>query len=180
MSPPPSGGGVSTARLWAPWRQTYITRTQKGASSSCLFCAKGRSRADARNLVIARGPLAFTLLNLFPYNNGHLLIAPYRHVGTLGALTEEEWRDLFHQAEEGIHRLQRAMKPEGYNLGLNLGRAAGAGIPGHLHLHILPRWNGDTNFMPTLAQTKVISQSLRAAYRLLRGGRSSGAPAVRS
>ncbi len=171
---------MSTAPLWAPWRQAYITQMRKGSSSICLFCAKGRSRSDARNLVIARGRRTFTMLNLFPYNNGHLLIAPYRHVGALGELTEEEWRDLFRQAEEGIRRLRRAMRPEGFNLGLNLGRAAGAGFPGHLHLHIVPRWNGDTNFMPTVAQTKVISQSLQSAYRLLRRGGRSGAPALRS
>ena len=118
--------------------------------------------------MLIRGDKAFSLLNRYPYSNGHLMIAPYRHVDSLEAVHEEEWLDLLRLANDGMARLKRVMKPEGFNLGVNLGRVSGAGIPGHLHLHIVPRWSGDTNFMPVLAHTKVISQSLEAAYRLLR------------
>ncbi len=157
-------------RLWAPWRQEYITSTvrKRWGSQRCLFCEKARSRADARSQVLIRGDKAFSLLNRYPYSNGHLMIAPYRHVDSLEAVHEEEWLDLLRLANDGMARLKRVMKPEGFNLGVNLGRVSGAGIPGHLHLHIVPRWSGDTNFMPVLAHTKVISQSLEAAYRLLR------------
>ena len=159
---------MTNRRLWAPWRLPYIAgvgRPQR--SSGCLFCQKGRSRSDAKNLVLARAATGFALLNLFPYNNGHLMAAPYRHVGAVGSLSEEEWLDLWRLADEMISRLGRTVHPHGYNVGFNLGRAAGAGIPGHLHLHVVPRWNGDTNFMPVLGHTKVVSQSLAAAHRLL-------------
>lgn len=118
--------------------------------------------------MLVRGEWAFSLLNKFPYNNGHMLVAPYRHVARIGDLTEQEWLDLWRLTDDALERLGRAFRPDGYNLGVNLGRAAGAGIPGHLHLHVVPRWSGDTNFMPVLAHTKVISQSLEAAYRILR------------
>lgn len=156
-------------RLWAPWRQPYIQRpASAGGSLGCLFCEKGKSRQDVRNLVVTRGRYSFCLLNLFPYNNGHLMVAPYRHVGELGALREEEWLDLFRLADDGIARLKKVFKPHGFNLGINFGWAAGAGIPDHLHLHIVPRWMGDTNFMSVCANTKVVSQSLRSAQELLR------------
>ena len=163
MTPPPK-------RLWAPWRHPYIVRgVSLEGPRRCMFCVKGRSRRqDKRNLVVARGDLAFSLLNLFPYNNGHLMVAPYRHVGDLASLEESEWLDLFQLAQDGMSRLKKVMKPHGFNLGINFGRAAGAGIPGHLHLHIVPRWTGDTNFMSVCAGTKVVSQSLSLAQRLLR------------
>lgn len=162
---------MTRKQLWAPWRRPYIARAERWAGksgSSCLFCKMGKSRQDVRNLVVTRGRLGFCLLNLFPYNNGHLLVAPYRHVGELGDLQEEEWLDLFRLADDGITRLRKVLKPQAFNLGINLGCAAGAGIPDHLHLHIVPRWTGDTNFMPICADTKVVSQSLRSAQRLLR------------
>jgi ATP adenylyltransferase len=118
--------------------------------------------------VVIRGRLAFAVLNRFPYNNGHLLIVPTRHVGRIESITQAEWLDLFALTKEALVRLKRTFKPHGYNLGINLGRAAGAGVPGHLHLHVVPRWIGDTNFMPAIAETKVISQSLASARRLLR------------
>ena len=119
--------------------------------------------------VLSRGRLAFSILNRYPYNNGHLMVAPYRHVGRLSKLTSAEWVEILELANDAAARLDRVMKPDGYNLGINIGRGAGAGIPGHLHLHVVPRWTGDTNFMPTVAATKVISQSLGAAYHLLKG-----------
>lgn len=115
----------------------------------------------------------FALLNKYPYNNGHLMVAPYRHVGTLELLRAEEWSEILRMSQRLTKRLTETLKPHGFNMGLNLGRAAGAGIPGHLHLHIVPRWNGDTNFMPVLAQTKVISQSLDELYTVLTSSRSA-------
>lgn len=161
-------------RLWAPWRQRYLARVggSRSPSSGCLFCRKGRSRRDAADLVLERGVYGFSLLNLFPYNNGHLMVAPYRHVGKLESLRQGEWVELWQLAQAAIRRCDRALSPQGYNVGINLGRAAGAGIPGHLHLHIVPRWVGDTNFMPVLSETKVVSQSLKSAYRLLRSPRA--------
>lgn len=156
-------------RLWAPWRQLYIGRTVRaGRASGCLFCEKWKSRQDKRNLLITRSRYSFCLLNLFPYNNGHLMVAPYRHVGEFGGLREEEMLDLFRLADDGIARLKKVFKPQGFNLGINIGRASGAGIPGHLHLHIVPRWVGDTNFMTICSDTKVVSQSLQATQTLLR------------
>ena len=163
---------MTSKRLWAPWRQPYLVYARRRARfPGCLFCEKGKSRQDQRNLVITRGRYAFCLLNLFPYNNGHLMAAPYRHVGQLDRLREEEWVDLFRLAADGIRRLRKVHGPHGFNLGINLGRAAGAGIPGHLHLHIVPRWTGDTNFMSVCADTKVVAQSLRSAQKLLRRAR---------
>lgn len=151
-------------RLWAPWRTVYLSQRGK---HPCVFCVAMRSRADRRHHVVARGRRVFAVLNRYPYNNGHLMIAPYRHVGTLGAVHAEEWTELLSMAQRFTRRLTRALRPQGFNLGLNLGRVAGAGIPGHLHLHLVPRWQGDTNFMPVVAETKVVSQSLDELYTLL-------------
>ena len=152
-------------RLWAPWRSTFLSARKGGP---CIFCRAKRARADRRHHVIARERVAFALLNRYPYNNGHVMVAPYRHVGELGALSPEEWIGIFRLSQRLVARLRRTLHPHGFNIGFNLGRVAGAGIPGHLHLHIVPRWNGDTNFMPVLANTKVVSQSLDELYRLLR------------
>ncbi len=162
-------------RLWAPWRAGYVSGARKPEEpKGCLFCRVGRSRGKAReDRVLAHGAHAFSLLNKFPYNNGHLMVAPYRHVARLGELREEEWLDIWRLADDAIGRLEKSFKPHGFNLGVNLGRPAGAGIPGHLHLHIVPRWTGDTNFMPVTAHAKVISQSLEAAYRALKKARPS-------
>lgn len=155
-------------QLWAPWRMEYIARISK-RSSGCLFCQKGRSKSDARNLVLQRVRTGFSILNRYPYSNGHLMVAPYRHVGSLERLTDAEWLDLLKLIQAAMHRLDQKFLPQGYNLGINLGRSAGAGIPGHLHLHVVPRWKGDTNFMPVLSDTRVVSQSLESAYRQLKG-----------
>ena len=151
-------------QLWAPWRQRYLTRATPGR---CIFCAAKRSTDDRRHHVIARGRRVFALLNRYPYNNGHLMVAPYRHVGRLESLSPAEWAESLRLLRRLLRRLTTALHPHGFNLGVNLGRAAGAGIPGHLHLHLVPRWSADTNFMPVLAKTKVISQSLDELYRLL-------------
>ena len=115
-----------------------------------------------------RSKSAFVLLNRYPYNNGHLMFAPLRHVGTLDALTAAEWMDIWKLSKAFAERLSKRLRPHGFNLGMNLGRSAGAGVPGHLHLHLVPRWNGDTNFMPVLANTKVVSQSLEELYAILK------------
>jgi len=148
--------------LWAPWRIPYLRKISRETKPSpCFFCDYVRTPAkDRRNLVLHRGKACFTVLNRFPYTGGHLLIAPMAHKAELGLLTAGERNELFDQLILMEKALQRLMRPQGFNIGLNLGRAAGAGIPGHLHFHIVPRWNGDHNFMTSVAHAKVIPQAL--------------------
>jgi len=153
-------------RLWAPWRETYITKlTTK--QKTCVFCRVLHDNKDKRNLIFIRKPYVFAVLNLFPYSNGHCLIVPNRHVADITQLPRVEYTELMDLLRETKDLLQKALGPEGFNVGLNLGRIAGAGIPGHVHLHIVPRWRGDHNFMPVTAATKVISQSLSVIYKKL-------------
>jgi len=152
-------------RLWAPWRSGFVNHTPR--RGPCFFCAAKRSSKDRRHHVVARSRAAFAILNRYPYNNGHLLIAPYRHLGDLAGVTLAEWGDLLRLSQRLMRRLKQTLRPHGFNLGVNLGRASGAGVPGHLHLHIVPRWIGDTNFFPVLGRTKVLSQSLDELYALL-------------
>lgn len=150
--------------LWAPWRIGYIAgKKEKG----CLFCRVKRERKDKGNYILFRGKYCFIMLNTFPYNNGHLMIAPFRHIKEPSQLKEEETIELWRLVTLSIKLLKDVLKPEGFNMGLNLGKIAGAGYPGHLHLHLVPRWRGDTNFMPIVAKTKVISQSLSKLYEEL-------------
>ena len=151
-------------RLWAPWRNRFIAHPHP---HRCIFCTAKRSRADRAHYVVARGRHVFTILNLYPYNNGHVMIAPYRHVGTLTTLAPAEWGEMLQMSQRVMTRLTRLLRAQGFNVGINLGRVAGAGIPGHLHLHVVPRWQGDTNVMPIIAETKVISQSLDELYTML-------------
>ncbi|HUG90295.1 MAG TPA: HIT domain-containing protein [Planctomycetaceae bacterium] len=161
---------MSYERLWAPWRLPYIKsdRDDGDAPAGCFLCRYRDEDHDDVNHVVARGPFSLVVLNRFPYNNGHLLIAPRAHKGTLEELADEELLDTMHQVRRMIALLGRVLTPEGFNVGLNLGRVAGAGLPGHLHWHVVPRWNGDTNFMPVVGETKVISQSLDALFEILR------------
>ncbi len=154
-------------QLWAPWRMEYISGLDQD-DDECIFCQKPRQDQDEKNLILWRGESCFVMLNLFPYNNGHLLIAPYRHTAQLGEISEKERLEFWELVQEALRVLQISINPDGFNLGMNLGRAAGAGIDAHLHLHIVPRWNGDTNFMPVLDDTKVISESLEKTYRKLK------------
>ena len=154
---------VASTRLWAPWRSRFIMHPTK---RGCIFCQALRSRNDRRSQVILRRPKAFALLNRYPYNNGHVMVAPRRHVGDLLVITPAEWAGMLSVTQQVMRRLHQTLRPHGFNLGLNLGRIAGAGIPGHLHLHLVPRWKGDTNFMPVLTGTKVVSQSLDELYAL--------------
>ncbi len=153
--------------LWAPWRQQYIKMLGK-KSKPCVFCRIVKQvKRDRENFVVSRTTSSFSVLNIYPYNNGHLLVLPNRHVNDLAKLSHDEKLDLWGLLESTKAKLDRVLSPDGYNIGLNLGRAAGAGFPGHLHFHIVPRWAGDVNFMPVVASTKVISQSLFALHKLL-------------
>ncbi|MDP2831627.1 MAG: HIT domain-containing protein [Candidatus Omnitrophota bacterium] len=142
-------------KLWAPWRINYLSSNKAGG---CIFCRAKKSKLT--DYVIFKTKKSICLLNIYPYNNGHLLISPLRHVADIELLSEEEALDMFKCLKRSKLLLQKVLKPQGYNIGFNLGRQAGAGITGHLHLHIVPRWEGDTNFMPVIGNTKVISQSL--------------------
>jgi ATP adenylyltransferase len=155
-------------QLWAPWRQSYVSAAQApGSADACFLCQGASSSADRQHLVVERSPRTIVMLNRFPYNNGHLLIAPRAHKGTLDQLDEQEILETQRTLTRMVAALSNVLKADGFNVGLNLGRVAGAGLPGHLHWHVVPRWNGDTNFMPVVSETKVISQSLDALYDLL-------------
>jgi len=151
--------------LWAPWRIEYI-RSPK--HEGCIFCDFPRENRDEERLILYRGEHSFVIMNNYPYNPGHVMVAPYRHVANWEELTEEELLEIMKLSQMMIRVLKRVMSPHGFNMGVNLGRVAGAGIEDHVHLHIVPRWNGDTNFMPVIADTKVIPESLEEAYRELK------------
>ena len=162
-------------RLYAPWRMAYIEQPQKDklrqtgeGGPGCVFCNKAASSDDIANLIIHRGQTAFVLLNLFPYNNGHLMVVPYLHTAKLSDLDDDASLELWTLAKQAQAALDKAMNPGGFNLGMNLGTVSGAGIAEHLHLHIVPRWNGDTNFMPVLADVKVLPDALENTCRKLR------------
>ena len=156
-------------KLWAPWRAAYVKTAASGADSGCFLCDDARApKKDRANLVVLRGDSCFAVMNRFPYNVGHLLIAPYAHKAGLADLRAAERAEMLAQAATLQAALDDAFHCDGHNLGINIGRAAGAGLPGHLHLHIVPRWNGDTNFMPTVGETKVLPVSLDEVYRELK------------
>ncbi|MBM4019406.1 MAG: HIT domain-containing protein [Planctomycetes bacterium] len=159
-------------RLWAPWRMAYIDGVLggTGGEGGCFLCAARDADDDRQALVLLRRPHAFAVLNRFPYNNGHTLVVPSAHKGDLEDLADGEMLDLMAAARDVVALVKRLMRPDGFNIGFNFGRAAGAGLPEHLHMHIVPRWNGDSNFMPVLADTKVIPQSLDDLYGRLRSG----------
>jgi ATP adenylyltransferase len=154
--------------LWAPWRLSYVSAARP-PMTSCFLCRAVEDTSDERGHLLAhRTALSCVVLNRFPYNNGHLLISPLAHKCTLEELTPEELLDGMEAVRHMVRCIDAIMKPDGYNVGLNLGRAAGAGLPGHLHWHLVPRWNGDTNYMTTCSDARVIVQSLEAFYDLLR------------
>lgn len=171
----PKGAGASKpetvglARLWAPWRMTWLKRAD--APQGCLFCrvaADSGAKADKRDLVIARRETAMLMLNRYPYASAHLMIAVKRHAGQFRDLSPEERADLMELTAIAEHLLEAEYAPHGMNYGLNVGKVAGAGFPGHLHLHMVPRWNGDTNFMPAIAQARVLPESLDVTWTRLR------------
>jgi ATP adenylyltransferase len=152
--------------LWAPWRETYITKLMP-KQKSCAFCRILAAHKDKQHLIFIRKSYAYAVLNIYPYSNGHCLIVPNRHVGDISKLSAKEYVELMELLREVKGLLQTALGPQGFNVGINLGRVAGAGIPRHVHIHIVPRWSGDHNFMPVTAATKVISSSLRMVYKKL-------------
>jgi ATP adenylyltransferase len=157
-----------TRPLWAPWRLEYVA--QAGEEPGCIFCAEAAGKLpEPESLVVHRGERCFVLLNKYPYSSGHLLVAPTRHVAALDELTDEEALEVHRLAVASLAALGRTAAPHGHNLGWNLGRVAGAGILDHLHLHVVPRWGGDTNFMPVLADVKVLPEHLRETRDRLRG-----------
>lgn len=154
--------------LWAPWRLEYITAPKEEKQERCFLCRYQAEQNDRENLVVARGTHTITVLNRYPYNNGHLLVAPLAHKSELEQLDDNEMLQCMQELRRMTEVMKRCLNPQGFNLGLNLGQAAGAGLPGHLHWHIVPRWSGDTNFMTVVADTTVIPQSLQALFDLLR------------
>ena len=153
-------------RIWAPWRIEYVLMEKP---ERCIFCEKPGENKDARNYILYRGEKNFIIMNSYPYNPGHLLVTPYRHVGNLEELTEEERNEHFELVSRSIIALREAFNPTGFNIGSNIGKAAGAGIDDHFHSHIVPRWQGDTNCMPVLADVRVLPQALADTYQALKG-----------
>ena len=152
--------------LWAPWRMDYILSDQK--AEGCIFCPGENRQDDGKRLILHVGTLTMVMMNMFPYNNGHLLVAPNRHVSGLEHLSEEEMLDLLKMVGRSIDILKTVMNPEGFNVGLNLGRVAGAGVEEHMHFHIVPRWGGDTNFMTVHGDVRVIPEHIRETYKKLK------------
>jgi len=171
---------VQYERIWAPWRLEYVRGVLEGeetepadldllpgAAPDCFLCQAVADPENPHRRVVRRNDVCLTVLNLYPYNNGHLLVAPLRHRARLDELSVEEHAALAQELTDMVGLLESVIQPEGFNIGLNLGKVAGAGLPGHLHWHVVPRWNGDTNFMPTIAGARVIPQSLDALWEAL-------------
>lgn len=155
-------------RLWTPWRMEYIrSATVAEEDEGCVLCCLPGAGDDARVWILARGALAYVVLNKYPYNPGHLMVAPFRHVGALEDVRADELADMGELLQRAIAALRAASDPHGFNVGMNLGRAAGAGMPDHLHWHVVPRWGGDTNFMPVLGETRVLPELLDETYAKL-------------
>ena len=155
--------------LWAPWRMKYVKYAAVVRPvGECIFCkARDEIGKEKENLVLYRGRSALVMLNLFPYNTGHLMVVPFKHVPSLEQLSNEELTELFVMVKRCLKLLRRVYKPDGFNVGVNIGRVAGAGFEDHVHVHIVPRWNGDTNFMPVIAGTKVLPEAIEECYREL-------------
>ncbi len=161
---------MANHRIWAPDRFKYVKDASKDIEEDCIFCAKPAAQEDEENLIVHRGERCFVILNLFPYTNGHLMVAPYDHAGRLQDLPTETTAEMMALAQRAMARLEEVYRPQGYNVGFNQGRVAGAGVEHHIHLHVVPRWGGDTNFMPVIADTRVMPQTLQQSYEALRGG----------
>lgn len=156
-------------RLWAPWRLTYIEQASKEeGGTGCIFVDLPAQADDRKNLILYRGKTAFVMMNAFPYTNGHLMVAPYRHTADMGELSDEELLEINQLVAKCLKWIRGAYRPDGFNIGVNLGHAAGAGIPTHIHWHIVPRWDGDTNFMTTVGEVRVMPQSLEDSYDRLK------------
>ena len=153
---------------FTPWRMAYISSADAPADTECVLCTRGRASPDSSNLVLHHGATCYVLMNLFPYNTGHLMIVPYIHTADLTGLDTEIAEELFALTRRSVAILMQAFQPHGFNIGMNLGRTAGAGIDEHLHMHIVPRWDGDANFMPIIGGTKLIPEALDQTYAKLR------------
>jgi ATP adenylyltransferase len=163
---------VANHRIWAPWRLKYVKGATDDAEGECIFCAfpaQGPDH-DAENLIVHRGERCFVILNKFPYTNGHLMVAPFEHIATLPELDPETTAEIMALTQQSMKLIEATYTPHGYNVGVNQGRVAGAGIEDHIHMHVVPRWGGDTNFMPVLADTRVMPQTLEESYEALSGG----------
>jgi len=159
---------MANQRIWAPWRLRYVKNAKK--SDECVFCAKPDAGDDRANLIVHRGERCFVILNLFPYTNGHLMVAPFDHIARLQDVEPDVTAEMIGLAQQAMRRMDEVYDPEGFNVGMNQGRVAGAGVDGHIHLHVVPRWAGDNNYMPVIADTKVMPQSLEESYDALQGG----------
>jgi ATP adenylyltransferase len=157
--------------MWSPWRSAYIDsfkgKPKRKPKKASLFTDAWKSRDDGKNLIVWRGRHCFVIMNRYPYNSGHIMIVPYRQTGDIQDLTSEEMGEMMSTVQRAIRALKDTMHPHGFNFGANLGRVSGAGIEDHVHFHLVPRWNGDTNFMPVLADTKVISEDMRKTFKKL-------------
>jgi len=169
--------GEFQKNLWAPWRLEYIAGVDE-VGDGCFLCHyRDRPDDDAANAVVWRTPSSLVVLNRWPYTNGHLLVAPTAHKGDMGDLTPDEWAELMGLVQDAVAALQHAVHCQGFNIGLNIGRCAGAGLPEHLHIHVVPRWSGDTNFMPVFGQVRVIPQAIEAVReKLLEAAEELGLP----
>ena len=152
--------------LWSPWRYQYVSKS--GPASGCIFCIKSSEQRDEENHIVHRGERNFVILNIYPYTTGHLMIAPYEHIAALGPATEPVLTEMMQLARLAEINLRELYHLQGLNIGMNVGEAAGAGVPGHIHLHVLPRWSGDTNFITTVAETRVLPESLDVTYAKLK------------
>ncbi len=150
-------------RLWAPWRSKFV---KKKKNKGCIFCIK-KNKRDSHGYIIKKSKFSFAILNIYPYNNGHVMVSPYRHIKDLTGLRDNELLDMMVLVKEMQRLLEKKLKPHGFNIGINTGKVGGAGYRGHVHIHIVPRWSGDTNFMPVIGQTKVVPQSLKELRKLL-------------
>jgi ATP adenylyltransferase len=153
--------------LWAPWRMAYIA-PENPQAQECIFCVQPAPGSDEEHYILYRGERCFMMLNRYPYNSGHLMIAPYQHVGNIEQIDGSTLSELMSQAQLALRAMRLAMQPDGFNMGINQGKVAGAGFPDHAHMHVVPRWNGDTNFMPVLADVKVMPELLDTTYRKLK------------
>ena len=152
--------------LWSPWRYRYVTGAEP--TSGCVFCQKVEQNEDEKNLILYRGLNNFVLLNIYPYTSGHLMVAPYRHIAQLAQADDATWSELMMLTRKAEQAIQTAYKPEGINLGMNLGKSAGAGIADHIHMHVLPRWQADSNFISVIGETRVLPEALADTYRKLK------------
>jgi ATP adenylyltransferase len=165
-----AGLEITMEHIWAPWRMDFILKSESGG---CFLCQKPKENHDEGNYILYRGQENYILLNAYPYNPGHLLVAPYRHIGFLQDLTETEAKEHFDLVRLGVKLLTKLSEPAGFNVGMNLGTIAGAGVADHIHSHIVPRWQGDTNFMPVIGETKVLPEALISTYKKMKNGLSS-------